>query len=142
MVKNNFFYSTSIKLTLAIIFTASILFTQNSATAANIDQKVNALRLNKVATIQILNKVTAKASILELPLKEKKQFGQLEIIAHKCWSAALDQKPENKILLEVLETQSDGESKRIFYGWMFSSSPSISDLENPVYDIRAIECKN
>jgi hypothetical protein len=103
-------------------------------------------RFNNIAVVQVLNKTTAKTSILNLKIGEKISFGSLKIIAHKCWQSPLEQKPENKILLEVFEFKNESEEKsqekRIFYGWMFSSSPSISSLENPIYDITALNCKN
>jgi hypothetical protein len=102
-------------------------------------------RFNNIAIVQALNKTTAKTSILNLRVGEKTSFGSLKIIAHKCWQSPLEQKPENKILLEIFEFRNESEEKsqekRIFYGWMFSSSPSISSLEHPIYDITALNCK-
>jgi hypothetical protein len=103
-------------------------------------------RFNNSAIVQALNKTTAKTSILTLKVGEKTSFGSLKIIAHKCWQSPLEQKPENKILLEIFEFRNESEEKtqekRIFYGWMFSSSPSISSLEHAIYDITALNCKN
>ncbi len=103
-------------------------------------------RFNNIAVVQALNKTTAKTSIIDLKIGEKISFGSLKIIAYKCWQSPLEQKPENKILLEIFEFKNESEEKssekRIFYGWMFSSSPSISGLEHPIYDIIALNCKN
>lgn len=99
-------------------------------------------RVFNVAIVQGLNKTTAKTSILEIPVDAEVNFGQISIIAHKCLQAPLDQKPESKILLEVLERKNNEPKKRIFYGWMFASSPSISGLEHPIYDLIALSCKN
>ena len=33
------------------------------------------------------------------------------------------------------------ETKRLFSGWMFASSPAISALEDPIYDINVLDCK-
>lgn len=109
--------------------------------------KVDPSRFNTVATIQILNKITAKTSLLEVKVGNTINFGKLNITIHKCWQSSLDQRPESKILLEVYdggEVKASEESKmtRIFYGWMFSSSPSVSALEHPIYDITAVSCKN
>ncbi|MBU3655480.1 MAG: DUF2155 domain-containing protein, partial [Alphaproteobacteria bacterium] len=30
----------------------------------------------------------------------------------------------------------------LFSGWMFASSPAVSALEHPVYDIVVLDCKN
>jgi len=107
--------------------------------------KIDPSRFYNTAVVQGLNKTTAKTSILELKIGEKVKFGTIAIIAHKCWQASLDQKPENKILLEIFEEPTDGikqSETRIFYGWMFSSSPSLASLEHPIYDITALNCKN
>jgi hypothetical protein len=109
------------------------------------NDNIDPSRFSTVAVIQGLNKTTAKTSVLEIKIGEKVSFGTLKIIVHKCWQAPLDQKPDSKMLLEVFETKNeDSQVKevRIFYGWMFASSPSISGLENPIYDLTAISCKN
>lgn len=109
------------------------------------DDKVDSSRLYNVATLQGLNKITAVTSKIDAKIGEKTSFGQLTIIVRKCWQAPLEQKPESKILMEVFEDQNDASGnplhKRIFYGWMFSSSPSVSSFDHPIYDITAINCK-
>lgn len=143
------------------ILSSSLLWAQNPPVAPNVTQvfdasqvqdlkmtvdKVDPLRFYNYAVIQALNKNTAKTSVLEMRIGDKIRFGQISMIAHKCWQASLDQKPESKILLEVFENKSDENDqeseKRIFYGWMFASSPSVSGLENPIYDLTAVSCKN
>ncbi len=109
--------------------------------------KTDPSRFSTVAIIQGLNKITAKTSLLEIKIGNTIRFGKLTITAHKCWQSSLDQKPESKILLEIFDDNSiekNGEKgkNRIFYGWMFSSSPSVSALEHPIYDITAVGCKN
>ena len=137
MQKNKFFFAI-----LILLFLSGTSFAQESTTENIEDDKIDAARLYNIATIQVLNKTTAKTSILKIKLGEKTKFERLQIVAHKCWQASLDQKPESKILLEVFEDKISGESKRIFYGWMFASSPSISGIEHPIYDIVALSCKN
>jgi hypothetical protein len=92
-----------------------------------------------LAILQNLNKITTKINNLEIKVGEEVKSGRLYIKIHKCWKAPLYEKPENKILLEVFQNNND-KKERIFYGWMFSSSPSLSGLEHPIYDITAIEC--
>ncbi len=104
----------------------------------------NSSNFKNVAMIRALNKSTAKNSVLELNINEKVKFGSLVLLAHKCWQAPLDQRPESKVLMEVFEEKTEGENKilsRIFYGWMFASSPSISSLEHPIYDVNVVGCK-
>jgi len=142
MIKNRLFYS----IIFIFSFSSSVIFAQNSAEIAskiepqlNID-KTDLSRFYNIAVIQGLNKTTAKTSRLEMRIGDKINFGQITMVAHKCWQSSLDQKPESKILLEVFE-QKEGAQRRIFYGWMFASSPSISGLEHPIYDLTAISCK-
>lgn len=99
-----------------------------------------------LATLQILNKVNAKSSLIEVRVGNKASFEDLKISLHKCWQAPLDRSPESKALLEVYESkrsaEGNGKDKRVFYGWMFASSPSISSMEHPVYDITVVKCKS
>lgn len=89
-----------------------------------------------------LNKTTARSSTLEAPLGTVVRFGNLEIIAHRCWQAPPGERPENAALLEIRELKSDDAPKSVFQGWMFSSSPSLSSLEHPVYDIAVQACEH
>lgn len=120
---------------------------ENSAEEAEvkvIENQNDNSNFRNVAVVRALNKSTAKGSIIELPLNQKVKFGSLVLTAHKCWQAPLDQRPESKVLLEVTEekTVSDKtEIAKIFYGWMFASSPSISSMEHAIYDVNILSCK-
>ncbi len=110
------------------------------------EDSIESSRFYNRAILQILNKTTAKTAVIEAKIGEIVEYGKISIIARKCWQAPLDQKPDSKILLEIFETKNDNNSQiiknRIFYGWMIASSPSISSLEHPIYDIIALNCKN
>ncbi len=138
MKRNNF----AIFLILALLPTS--LFGQES-----VDSDINAdpTRFSSYAQIQVLNKTTAKSSNLEVKVGNKIRFSSLDIAVRKCWQAPLDQRPESKILIDVAEINVDKDSgkekeNRIFYGWIFASSPSLSGVEHPIYDIVAISCKS
>jgi len=103
---------------------------------------VDSSRFYGKAVLQILNKTTAKTAIIEAKVGELTEYGKMTIAVRKCWQAPLDQKPDSRILLEIFENKSDGAKNRVFFGWMISSSPSISSLEHPVYDVVALSCKN
>jgi hypothetical protein len=91
--------------------------------------------------LQGINKITARASSLTVKVGESINFGNLEIFAKQCWKAPPNEEPDNKVLLQIME-QKPGENKeQVFYGWMFSSSPAMSALEHPVYDITVINCE-
>lgn len=92
-------------------------------------------------TIGALNKVSGKVSKLIIEDDGEIFFGSLKIIAHTCTKSPPEEPPENKAFLEVWDIKYDQEDKKIFNGWMFSSSPSISALEHAVYDVWIIDCK-
>ena len=113
-----------------------------------VDEANELPKFSSVALVQILNKTTAKNLTVDLRIGQKINLGAITLKAHKCWQAPLEQKPETKILLEVFENKSLDSSSdhieysRIFYGWIFASSPSISGVQHPIYDIVAISCKS
>ena len=88
-----------------------------------------------------LNKVTGKTSTLNSPVGTTVRFGTLDIAVHRCWRSRPEERPENAALLEVLTLKPGRSPARIFLGWMFSSSPGLSSIEHPVYDITVINCE-
>ena len=90
--------------------------------------------------LQGLNKITARSSKLKIPLGSTIRFGNLEITLRLCWHSLMTDKKESKALLEIWEHRPGDQKEQLFYGWMLASSPAISSLEHPVYDIRVIEC--
>ena len=104
MRKNNFIFG----LIFSVFFSA-ISFAQEAPVIPAPENQDAELTISKAdpsrfyngAVIQGLNKTTAKTSTLEMRIGDKIRFGQISIIAHKCWQAPLDQKPESKVLLEV-----------------------------------------
>lgn len=113
---------------------------ENKSTNLNFD-KINPNNFLNIAEIQIIDKNNAKSKNLEIKIGETLEFGNISIKIHKCWQAPLDQKPDSRILMEIFEQDKDENQKVIFYGWMFASSPSVSDLEHRIYDIKALNCK-
>jgi hypothetical protein len=91
--------------------------------------------------LQGLNKVTGHISRLESPVGATMRFGTLEIIARRCWKSAPEDQPENAAMLQISELTPGEAPKQIFLGWMFSSSPGLSGLEHPVYDITVLSCE-
>jgi len=96
---------------------------------------------SNVAVLQGLNKVMGRVSTFEAPLGTLSNFENLEIIVRKCWKSPPDEHPENAALLEIREVRAGEAPRQIFLGWMLSSSPGLSSLEHPVYDITVISCE-
>lgn len=92
--------------------------------------------------LQGLDKITARVSTFEAPIEELVRFGTLEIIARTCYKAPPEENPESAAFLEIIEVRPDEPPAPLFTGWMFASSPALSALEHPVYDVWVIDCKS
>ena len=65
----------------------------------------------------------------------------LEITINRCAFHPPEEPPENAAFITVRDRGYDGLApKQVFSGWMFSSSPAISALEHPVYDLTLLAC--
>ena len=95
---------------------------------------------NKVAILQALDKITARVSKIEAPIGRPVRFGTLDIIVHSCEKRPPEEPPEINVFIEITEFQPDIEPATLFVGWMFASSPALSALEHPVYDVWVYDC--
>jgi len=91
--------------------------------------------------IKILDKISSKTSQLTLKIEEEKKFENLIIKALKCKNSEFDDSPEVTAYLQVQDiTIKNNDQVFVFNGWTFSSSPSISLFDHPVYDIWLTKC--
>jgi len=95
-----------------------------------------------MAVLQGLDKVTARISTLEASVGQTVRFGSLEVMVRACRKHPPEEPPESAAFLEIREKKADEETKLLFSGWMFASSPALSALEHPVYDLWVVDCKN
>ena len=104
-----------------------------------------AAHANTIAVLQGLDKTTARVSKFDAPVDQSVRFGTLVITARACVKKPPEEEPNTAAFLiidEVRPGDANGvESKRVFSGWMFASSPAISALEDPIYDINVLDCK-
>ena len=69
------------------------------------------------------------------------KFERLIVKPILCWKSYPEENPENKLLVKIYEVR--GKNKKLlFYGWIFSSTPSISGLEHQFYDVVLKNCFN
>jgi hypothetical protein len=97
-----------------------------------------------IAVLQGLDKTTARISTIEAPLDQSVRFGGLVITARACVKRPPEEPPETAAFLQIDEILPGGNSvntTRVFSGWMFKSSPALSALENPIYDVGVLDCK-
>ncbi|MFQ5783583.1 MAG: DUF2155 domain-containing protein [Alphaproteobacteria bacterium] len=94
-----------------------------------------------LAVLQGLNKVTARVSKIEAPVDRTVRFGTLEITVRVCDKAPPEEPPESAAFLEIRDVKPGETPVELFVGWMFASSPGLSALEHPVYDIWVLDCQ-
>ncbi len=96
----------------------------------------------EIAVLQGLDKVTARISTIEAPVGDVVRFGTLEIIARVCDKRPPEETPESAAFLDIWEVRRGEPPTGVFRGWMFASSPALSALEHPVYDVWVLDCRN
>jgi len=89
-----------------------------------------------------LDKVTAHVSTFEVPVGKTVTFGALQITARTCDKHPPEETPESAAFLEVIEARPGETPHQLFSGWMFASSPALSAMDNPIYDLWVLDCKN
>jgi len=95
-----------------------------------------------IAVLQGMDKVTARVSTIEAPVGEVVKFGALEIIARNCDKRPPEETPESAAFLDIWEVHQGEAAVSLFRGWMFASSPALSAMEHPVYDVWVLDCRN
>ena len=91
--------------------------------------------------LKILDKVSSKTSQLSLNMGEETKFENLIIKILKCKNSEFDDNPEITAYMQVQDvTLNNNDKVFVFNGWTFSSSPSITLFDHPVYDIWLIKC--
>jgi hypothetical protein len=100
-----------------------------------------AMTSEPTAILQGLDKITARVSRFETPVGKAVAFGDLSITVRDCEKSAPEERPENAAFIQIDENRPGEQQIRLFSGWMFSSSPALSALEHPVYDVNLLDCK-
>ena len=91
--------------------------------------------------IKILDKISSKNTLLKLKNGDLVSFKDLSIKSLKCKNSEFDDNPEITAYMQVTDlNNSNNDEVFIFNGWMFSSSPSITPFDHPVYDIWLVNC--
>ena len=96
----------------------------------------------KSVVVQGLDKITARITTLTTSIDAPLRFGTLELTVNRCAFRPPEEPPENVAFLTVFDRGHDPSlaPKPVFAGWMFSSSPAVSAMEHPVYDITLLKC--
>ena len=120
------------------------LITSGLLLGAAPDASARQMEEMSIAVLRTIDKVSARTRTFEVPIDKTVKFGSsLFIKLRACRKAAPMEPPESAAFLQIWEKKpTDEKSIWVFSGWMFASSPSLSAMDHPVYDVWVIKCKN
>ncbi|MBV8061756.1 MAG: DUF2155 domain-containing protein [Alphaproteobacteria bacterium] len=95
-----------------------------------------------IVVLRVLDKATARVEEVEAETNKTITFGTLLVTPRSCKASLPEETPEAAAFLEIGELKPGHPDAPVFRGWMFASSPALSAMEHPVYDIWLIGCKS
>lgn len=115
--------------------------------ACTISASAYAMTDKPVVQLRALDKISARAITFEAAVGSVVRFGSLYIKARSCRKASPLEAPESTAFLQVWEAtgtpdDAEQESEWVFSGWMFASSPALSAMDHPIYDVWVMDCLN
>ena len=93
------------------------------------------------ALFKLLNKTTNKVSQKKISVNQNIDWETLNIEVLYCASTIPTEIPEDYVLVDVYDNINQ-EKINIYRGWMISSLPSVTPLQNPIYDLWLLDCIN
>jgi hypothetical protein len=98
--------------------------------------------ITKGVNLHGLDKQTARVFITHAALGQTIEFGTLKIIVHHCEKTPPEERQDSMAFVTITEDKPNIPPQQLFSGWMFASSPALSCLDHPTYDIWIKECKD
>jgi len=103
---------------------------------------LNAREMNDLPVVKLrsLDKVTARVMTFEAEVGSTIKFGELYIKVQACRKAPPIEQPEAASFLQIWQITREGEPEWVFSGWMYASSPGLSAMDHPIYDVWVLDC--
>ena len=118
---------------LLFIFLSYFIFINSSISRNNLE--------GAFTDLKILDKISSKNTLVKLKNGELITYKDLSIKSLKCKNSEFDDNPEITAYIQVKDlTDKNNNEVFVFNGWMFSSSPSITPFDHPVYDVWLVNC--
>lgn len=90
--------------------------------------------------LQSLDKGTARTMTFDAKVGSTLRFGPLYIRVQSCQKSSPIDEPESAAFLQIWEVDTDDNADWVFSGWMFASSPGLSPMDHPIYDVWVLDC--
>ena len=91
------------------------------------------------AMLRGLDKVAGRTSNIEMKVGQTVKFGFISVTLRECRYPVDDPASDAYAFLTITEGD---KPKPDFSGWMIASSPALSALDHPRYDVWVIRCNN
>ncbi|MBA3911396.1 MAG: DUF2155 domain-containing protein [Rhodobacter sp.] len=89
------------------------------------------------AALRFLDKLTSETGDVVLSQGQTAKFGRLVVRIDECRYPADNPASDSSAHLTIIDTASEAE---VFNGWMLESSPALSALDHPRYDVWVLGC--
>ena len=93
------------------------------------------------AKFRLLDKISNKLIDKTISVDELDAIETLSIRVYACFSEPPTEISEDYVLVEIIDNFQDLQ-KNVYRGWMISSSPEVTALEHPIYDLWLVGCIN
>lgn len=93
-----------------------------------------------IVRLRSLDKVTARTQTFEANVGSTVKFGSTFIKVQACRKTPPVEQPEAAAFLQIWEMTHEGIAQWVFSGWMFASSPGLSHMDHPIYDVWVLDC--
>ena len=95
----------------------------------------------KYAKFRLLDKISNKLIDKTILVDDSNEMATLNIKVYACFSEPPTEISEDYVLVDVIDNFQDSQ-KNVYRGWMISSSPEVTALEHPIYDLWLLGCIN
>jgi hypothetical protein len=89
------------------------------------------------AQLRVLDKLTGEVADITLAVGQSQSIGRITVQVDGCRSPADNTTAEANAHLTIMDAAS---ADPVFAGWMVASSPALSALDHPRYDVWVMRC--
>ena len=93
------------------------------------------------ANFRLLDKISNKLIDKTISVDGLDEIETLSIRVYACFSEPPTEISEDYVLVDINDNFQDLQ-KNVYRGWMISSSPEVTALEHPIYDLWLLGCIN
>ena len=95
----------------------------------------------KYAKFRLLDKISNKLVDKTISVNHSDEIETLSVVVYACFTEPPTEISEDYVLVDIVDTFQKL-NKNFYRGWMISSSPEVTPLEHPIYDLWLLGCVN